>query len=155
MLETGPHTQEDLAHVQPARFLSHLRPDTITAKHVVAQPSEHLDGRSLIVQCGQCVGGGSSVNCEHNMLEHVMRPADATCEVTMYTRAPASDFDDWANIYNNPGWAFDDVLPLIKKVSSIPKRPVVVLADGITSHRSKSIKTRRELNIRRMVMTVR
>ncbi|KAL1942491.1 hypothetical protein VTO73DRAFT_6093 [Trametes versicolor] len=107
MLETGPHTQEDLAHVQPARFLSHLRPDTITAKHVVARPSEHLDGRSLIVQCGQCVGGGSSVN------------------FTMYTRAPASDFDDWANVYNNPGWAFKDVLPLIKKIERYQNSPGV------------------------------
>ncbi|KAI0633730.1 alcohol oxidase-like protein [Trametes polyzona] len=100
MLETGPHTQEHLAHVQPARFLSHLRPDSTTVKHVVARPSVHLDGRQLVVSCGRCVGGGSSVN------------------FMMYTRSPASDFDEWANVYDNPGWSFKDLLPLIKKMET-------------------------------------
>ena len=64
LLETGPHTQEDLAHLQPARYLTHLQPGSKTVRNVVARPSEHLDGRQLAVQCGQCVGGGSSVNCK-------------------------------------------------------------------------------------------
>ena len=34
----------------------------------------------------------------------------------MYTRAAASDYDDWANVHENPGWSWADLLPLIKKV---------------------------------------
>ncbi|KAI0644558.1 alcohol oxidase-like protein [Trametes meyenii] len=105
LIETGPHTQRDLAHVQPARFFSHLLPDTITAKHVVSRPSEHLNGRQLVVQTGHCVGGGSSVN------------------FTMYTRPAASDYDDWAKVYKNPGWSFDELLPLIKKVEKFQALP--------------------------------
>ncbi|PIL33968.1 hypothetical protein GSI_03676 [Ganoderma sinense ZZ0214-1] len=97
MLEIGPTTKDDLAHIQPGRFLTHLTPDSKTIKHVVGKPSEHLNGRQLAVQCGQCVGGGSSVN------------------FMMYTRAPASDYDDWARVHDNPGWSFHDLLPLVKK----------------------------------------
>ena len=68
ILEAGPHTQDDLAHIQPARFLTHLQPGSKTVRNVIARPSEHLDGRELAVQCGQCVGGGSSVNCKFSGL---------------------------------------------------------------------------------------
>jgi alcohol oxidase len=34
----------------------------------------------------------------------------------MYTRAAASDYDDWENIYENPGWGSKDLIPLLKKV---------------------------------------
>jgi hypothetical protein len=36
--------------------------------------------------------------------------------VMMYTRAAASDYDDWERKYNNPGWGFKDLLPLLQKV---------------------------------------
>lgn len=35
----------------------------------------------------------------------------------MYTRAAASDYDDWETVYGNPGWGSKDLLPLLKKVS--------------------------------------
>ncbi|THH28874.1 hypothetical protein EUX98_g5304 [Antrodiella citrinella] len=85
IVEAGPHTQEKLEHVQPARFLSHMVPDSMTMKFIVSNPSEHLDGRVTVAGAGQCVGGGSSVN------------------FIMYTRAAASDYDDWETIYKNPG----------------------------------------------------
>jgi alcohol oxidase len=44
--------------------------------------------------CGAMLGGGSSVN------------------YMMYTRGSASDFDDW----KTEGWAFNELLPLFKKV---------------------------------------
>jgi len=34
----------------------------------------------------------------------------------MYTRASASDYDDWKTMYENPGWGSDDLIPLLKKV---------------------------------------
>ena len=64
IVEAGPHTQNDLAHIQPARFLSHLTPASTTATFMVANPEEELGGRQAIVPVGGCVGGGSSINCE-------------------------------------------------------------------------------------------
>ena len=40
--------------------------------------------------------------------------------VTMYSRASPSDYDDWENVYGNKGWGSRDLIPLLKKVSSIP-----------------------------------
>lgn len=34
----------------------------------------------------------------------------------MYTRASASDYDDWKTVYENPGWGSDDLIPLLRKV---------------------------------------
>ena len=64
MLEAGPPTKDVLEHIQPGRFLTHLLPGSNTVKHVVGKPSDYLNGRELSIQCGHCVGGGSSVSCE-------------------------------------------------------------------------------------------
>ena len=34
----------------------------------------------------------------------------------MYTRAAASDYDDWENVYGNNGWGSKNLIPLLKKV---------------------------------------
>jgi alcohol oxidase len=34
----------------------------------------------------------------------------------MYTRASASDYDEWAQRYQNPGWGSKDIIPLLNKV---------------------------------------
>jgi hypothetical protein len=36
--------------------------------------------------------------------------------VMMYTRASASDYDDWETEYQNPGWGSKDLIPLLAKV---------------------------------------
>ena len=64
LIEAGPTTKDDTLHTQPARYLYHLRPETSTAKFHVGRESEALGGRAPVTPCGQCVGGGSSVNCE-------------------------------------------------------------------------------------------
>ncbi|PSR71643.1 hypothetical protein PHLCEN_2v12496 [Hermanssonia centrifuga] len=104
IVEAGPHTQENLAHTQPARYLSHLAPTTKTMRFVIANPEPELDGRQTIVPCGQCVGGGSSVN------------------FMMYARASASDYDDW-EAFGNPGWGSKDIIPLLKKTESYELAP--------------------------------
>ncbi|KAI0773655.1 alcohol oxidase-like protein [Fomes fomentarius] len=108
VVEAGPTTQDDDLHRQPARYLYHLRPDTSTVKFNVGRESAALGGRAPVVPCGQCVGGGSSVN------------------FTMYTRAAASDYDDWATVYGNRGWSSADLLPLLRKCETYeisPERP--------------------------------
>ena len=64
IVEAGPHTEENLSHTQPARYLHHLAPDSKTVTFVVANPEKELGDRQTIVPTGHCVGGGSSINCE-------------------------------------------------------------------------------------------
>uniref|UniRef100_D8QII9 Alcohol oxidase-like protein n=1 Tax=Schizophyllum commune (strain H4-8 / FGSC 9210) TaxID=578458 RepID=D8QII9_SCHCM len=93
LLEAGPHTLGLAAHVEPYRFVTHLAPESATVTPYVSSPSAALANRSIVVPVGHCVGGGSSVN------------------FMMYTRAAASDYDDWGA----PGWTTKELLPLLKK----------------------------------------
>ena len=48
------------------------------------------------------MGGGSSVNCmEAIFVINAQNWSDT--QVLMYTRAAASDYDDWENVYRNKG----------------------------------------------------
>ncbi|THH31707.1 hypothetical protein EUX98_g2453 [Antrodiella citrinella] len=100
VVEAGPHTLDDPAHVQVARFMSHMVPGSKTEKFIISNPSDQLGGRVAIVPAGQCVGGGSSVN------------------FGMYNRAAASEFNDWESKFNNPGWGSQDLIPLLKKTET-------------------------------------
>ncbi|OSX63205.1 hypothetical protein POSPLADRAFT_1045608 [Postia placenta MAD-698-R-SB12] len=96
VVEAGPPVRDDMAHIVPARYLSHLLPTSNTLKIHVGKKSEVL-GRAPVVSHAQCLGGASSIN------------------FMMYTRASASDYDTWSRVYKNPGWASADLLPLLKK----------------------------------------
>jgi alcohol oxidase len=63
LLEAGPTTYNDTAHTDPLKVLSHLAPDSCTVRPHITQPSAVLGGRTTTVPCGQCLGGGGSVNC--------------------------------------------------------------------------------------------
>jgi choline dehydrogenase-like flavoprotein len=67
VLEAGPSTHDNPAHIQPAFFISHLAPGSRTVRAHAGRPSEALGGRSAIVQTGQCLGGGGSVNCASSL----------------------------------------------------------------------------------------
>lgn len=68
VLEAGPETYNDPAHTLPTRFPSHLAPGSRTMRVHASRPSAALGGRSAYVHCGQCLGGGSSVNCTSSRL---------------------------------------------------------------------------------------
>jgi len=53
--------------MHPAFFISHLAPTSRTVRAHAGRPSAALDGRSAIVQAGQCLGGGGSVNCASSL----------------------------------------------------------------------------------------
>ncbi|OCH86429.1 alcohol oxidase-like protein [Obba rivulosa] len=105
ILEGGPHTLEDLAHIQPARFLSHLAPGSKTVRVHMSKASDSVGGRELAFPIGNCLGGGSSVNW------------------LMYTRPSASDYDDWEQKYGNKGWGAKDLLPLANKTETYQVDP--------------------------------
>ncbi|KAG1835725.1 GMC oxidoreductase-domain-containing protein [Suillus variegatus] len=101
ILEGGQHTLDQAAHVQPYRFTSHQAPTSTTMTFNVGNPSPRLNGRAPIVPCAHCIGGGSSVNA------------------MFYTRAPASDFDDWGT----EGWESKNLIPLMKKLETYEVQP--------------------------------
>jgi alcohol oxidase len=51
----------------------------------------------------------------------------------MYTRASASDYDDWENVHENPGWGSNDLIPLLKKVFFSPSYlpPLYLFASAV------------------------
>ncbi|KAI0324555.1 alcohol oxidase-like protein [Cubamyces sp. BRFM 1775] len=105
IIESGPTTRNDPLHIQPSRFMYHQRPDSKTMKFYSGKECAALGGRAPVVSCGQCLGGGSSVN------------------FTMYTRAAPSDYDDWATVYGNKGWSATELLPLLRKCETYQVRP--------------------------------
>ncbi|KAH9046727.1 alcohol oxidase-like protein [Lactarius hengduanensis] len=100
LLEAGPTTYDNPAHTLPLNIMCHLVPGSRTTRAHISQPSAALGGRTTIVPCGQCLGGGGSIN------------------FMMYTRPSASDFDDWKTVYQNPGWGSKDLIPLLKKIET-------------------------------------
>ncbi|KAH7923954.1 alcohol oxidase [Leucogyrophana mollusca] len=100
ILEAGPHTKDVENHTLPSRCLENVEPGSNSVFFNVAEETADLGGRPLIVHSGRCVGGGSNVN------------------FMMYTRAAASDYDDWETLFHNPGWGSKDLLPLLKKTET-------------------------------------
>lgn len=45
-------------------------------------------------------------------------------QVAMYTRAAASDYDDWESVYKNPGWGSKSLIPLLKKAKLCSARAI-------------------------------
>ncbi|KAG0702062.1 GMC oxidoreductase-domain-containing protein [Suillus ampliporus] len=101
ILEGGQHTLNKDSVVQPYQYPSHLAPTSTMMTFNIGNPSQNLNGREPIVPCGRCVGGGSSVN------------------FMIYTRSPASDFDDWGV----HGWRSKDLIPLMKKLETYQAKP--------------------------------
>ncbi|KAH9920874.1 alcohol oxidase-like protein [Epithele typhae] len=100
VVEAGPPTRNDVLHLQPCRYLHHLRPESTTVRFHTSAKSDALGGREMVFPCGQCIGGGSSVN------------------FAMYTRAAAADYDEWAKVHGNSGWSAAELLPFLRKCES-------------------------------------
>jgi alcohol oxidase len=101
ILEAGKHTLNKPIHVQPYQFPFNQAPTSTTVTFNIGNPSPRLNGRAPIVPCGRCVGGGSCVN------------------FMVYTRPPASDYDDWGV----NGWESENLIPLMKKLETYEVQP--------------------------------
>jgi choline dehydrogenase len=60
------------------------------------EPEAGLNGRSILYARGKVLGGCSSINA------------------MVYMRGQARDYDEWKAL-GNPGWGWDDVLPIFKR----------------------------------------
>ncbi|KAF8335164.1 GMC oxidoreductase-domain-containing protein [Amanita rubescens] len=104
IIEDGPGKRDKPVHVQPARYFGNLvDPNSKTFLHHQGRPSEALGGRSPVVSAGRCLGGGSGVN------------------FMVYTRAAASDYDDWETVHKNPGWGSKELIPLLQKAETFDR----------------------------------
>ncbi|PPQ69937.1 hypothetical protein CVT24_003687 [Panaeolus cyanescens] len=102
LIEAGANNRDDPWVYRPGIFPRNMQRDGINDKarfYVDSQPSPHLRGRQSIVPCANILGGGSSINFQ------------------MYTRASASDWDD----FKTPGWTAKDLLPLMKRLENYQK----------------------------------
>lgn len=66
----------------------------------MAEPSDKVNGRSLILPMGKVVGGGSSIN------------------VMIWARGHKNDFDFWASETGDDAWNYDNVLEIYKRIEN-------------------------------------
>jgi alcohol oxidase len=102
LIEGGTNNKDDPWVYRPGIFPRNMQRNGINDKatfytDTVASP--YLRGRQSIVPCANILGGGSSINFQ------------------MYTRASASDWDD----FNSEGWGANDLLPLMKRLENYQK----------------------------------
>jgi len=61
------------------------------------EPDPGLNGRSILYARGRVLGGSSSINA------------------MLYLRGQARDYDEWARLTGDPGWAWQNVLPIFRR----------------------------------------
>lgn len=97
LLEAGNRGFSPLVHVPAAVGRAMNSPDL--AWRYPVEPDATRSNRADRFPCGKTLGGGSAING------------------MFFSRGQREDFDDWAAL-GNPGWSFDDLLPLFKRLES-------------------------------------
>lgn len=94
LLEAGPPDSSPFIRV-PLGIVGLMMSKKLNWQYFT-EPQTALNGRALFWPRGKTLGGSSSTNA------------------MIYTRGNRADYDHWAAL-GNPGWAFDDVLPLFRR----------------------------------------
>ena len=94
LLEAGGKDNYIWIHIPVGYLYTQNNPKTDWCMRT--EPQAGLNGRSLNYPRGKVMGGCSSING------------------MIYMRGQARDYDGWRQ-FGNPGWAWDDVLPLFKQ----------------------------------------
>ncbi|KAJ3812459.1 GMC oxidoreductase-domain-containing protein [Lentinula aff. lateritia] len=100
LIEGGANNRDD--PWVPGIYVRNMQQDGINDKatfYTDTMASSYMRGRQSIVPCANILGGGSSINFQ------------------MYTRASASDWDD----FKTEGWTAQDLLPLMKRLENYQK----------------------------------
>lgn len=94
LLERGG-TQPDQTKV-PA-YITYMLMSNAVDNVVTLPESKNCNGVGCVLNTPKVLGGGSSLNA------------------MMYVRASSVDYDSWANLTGDSGWAYDNVLPYFKR----------------------------------------
>ena len=94
LLEAGGPDSSVLIHA-PAGVVA-MVPTTLNNYAYETVPQPGLNGRKGYQPRGKTLGGSSSINA------------------MLYVRGNRWDYDHWASL-GNPGWSYDEVLPLFKR----------------------------------------
>lgn len=97
LLEAGNRGLSPLVHV-PAAVGRAMRSPNLAWRYPI-EPDPTRNGRVELFLCGKTLGGGSSING------------------MFFSRGQREDFDDWVAL-GNPGWSFDDLLPLFRRLET-------------------------------------
>lgn len=95
LLEAGGRDNYHWIHIPVGYLYCIGNPRTDWMYRTVKEPG--LGGRSLIYPRGRVLGGSSSING------------------MIYMRGQREDYEDWAALSGDPGWSWDQVLPVFKR----------------------------------------
>ncbi len=95
LLEAGGRDNWIWIHIPVGYLYCIGNPRTDWCYRTRAEPG--LNGRSILYARGKVLGGSSSINA------------------MLYLRGQARDYDEWAQLTGDRGWAWDNVLPLFRK----------------------------------------
>jgi len=99
LLEAGGKDRDPAIHI-PAGIVKLIGNPKVDWAHL-AEPDASRDGKVDLWPAGRVLGGSSSIN---GML---------------FVRGARADYDGWAAA-GNPGWRFDDLLPLFRRMENSP-----------------------------------
>ena len=97
VLEAGPKDRNPLIHI-PVGWMKLMRNPKLNWMYET-ETSQWTGGRRIAVPRGKVLGGSSSINGN------------------VFNRGAPSDFDHWAQ-RGNPGWSYEDILPLLKNLEN-------------------------------------
>ena len=98
LLEAGGEDRSPWIHIPVGYFRTMHNPKVDWCYET--QPDPGLNGRKISWPRGKVLGGSSSING------------------LLYVRGQPEDYDRWRQM-NNPGWGWDDVLPLFKRAENL------------------------------------
>lgn len=98
LLEAGGRDSWIWIHIPVGYLYCIGNPRTDWCYRTRAEPG--LNGRSILYARGKVLGGSSSINA------------------MLYLRGQARDYDEWAQLTGDRGWAWDNVLPLFRKTEN-------------------------------------
>ena len=95
LLEAGGKDDWIWIHIPLGYIYCIGNPRTDWCYKTEAEPG--LNGRQILYARGKVIGGSSSINA------------------MLYLRGQAQDYDEWARVTGDDGWAWRNVLPIFKK----------------------------------------
>src|SRR5450631_753465 len=95
LLEAGGNDDWIWIHIPVGYLYCIGNPRTDWCYKTEAEPG--LNGRSLLYARGKVLGGCSSINA------------------MLYLRGQSRDYDEWARLTGNPGWSWENVLPIFRR----------------------------------------